>query len=133
MPLTRANVTVASRIMLPTYVAFFAALGLSYLFGPHAPLAASPALAFADDVMPLAAWGGVFLGCSVLMVFALVVHRRLLFRFALRMCALSMLVWAAILLLATLAGDASASAPAWSAFVATACLASDRSLAAGEV
>jgi hypothetical protein len=133
MTLTRDNVTEASRIMLPTYVVFFGWLGLSYMFGPAAPLAASPALAFAAAVMPIEAWGGMFATCSALMAVALVVHKRILFRFALRVCAFSMLVWAAIILSATIAGDATLAASFWPAFVATACLASDRSLAAGEV
>lgn len=132
MPLTRDNITAASQVMLPTYVLAFAAFGLSYLFGPRATLVASPSLAFADDLMPLRAWGCLFLACSLVMAAALALHRRLLFRFALRMCGVSMYAWAGIIALATLAGDASLSAPVWSAFVATACFASDRSLAIGE-
>lgn len=133
MTLTRQNVTAASRIMLPTYVIFFAWLGLSYIFGPDAPLTAAPALAFADALMPLVVWGWLFVACAVVMTAALLLHLRLMFRFALRMCGLSMLAWAVVILLATLAGEASLSACAWSAFVATACWASDRSLAVREV
>lgn len=133
MPLTRANVTVASRIMLPTYVITFAWFGITYLFGPKSVLVSSPALAFADDVMPLRAWGAVFLACSLLMLTAMLAGTRLLFRFALRMCGLSMIVWALIISGAYLAGDVSASAPLWSAFIAVACFASDRSLAVREV
>ena len=132
MPLTRTTVTAASRIMLPTYVIAFAWFGLSYLFGPKALLTSSPALAFADDVMPLRAWGGVFLFCALLMCAALLLGRRTLYRFALRMCGLSMIVWALIIAGAYLAGDVSASAPVWSAFIAVACFASDRSLAVRE-
>lgn len=129
--LTRENVTTASRLMLPTYVFTFAALGLSYALGPRETLV-SPPLAFADQMMPLRAWGCVFLACSAAMASALLLRRRMLFRFALRMCGVSMFVWAGVITLATLAGDASLSAPVWSAFIGIACFASDRSLAIGE-
>lgn len=132
MPLTRDTVTAASRIMLPTYVAMFAAIGLSYVLGPHKIAAASPALAFADRMMPLPAWGALFLGCSTVMAGALLTHRRMLYRWALRMCGVSMCIWAVVIGLATLNGDATPAAAAWPAFVAVACLATDRSLAAGE-
>lgn len=132
MPLTRDNVTAASRIMLPTYIAFFAIIGYGYTFGPRNTLAATPALAFADRLMPLQAWGTVFLTCSLLMAAALTLHRRTLYRWALRMCGISMAVWAIVILSATLHGDASAVAWAWAAFVTAACFASDRSLATRE-
>lgn len=131
--MTRNTVTAASRIMLPTYVAMFGAIGLSYVFGPHKIAAASPALAFADRMMPLPAWGALFLGCSAMMAAALLTHRRMLYRWALRMCGVSMTIWALIIGLATLHGDATPAAAAWPAFVAVACLASDRSLAVREV
>jgi hypothetical protein len=119
--------------MLPTYVITFAALGLSYMFGPNHIAAASPALAFADHMMPLEAWGSLFLGCSTLMAIALATHRRTLYRWALRMCGVSMTIWALVIGLATLNGDATPAAAAWPAFIAIACVATDRSLAAREV
>lgn len=133
MPLTRANVTAASRIMLPTYVAFFGIVGFTYAFSPpSATLGTSTALRFADHLMPLAAWGCLFLTCSAIMAVALTLHRRTLYRWALRMCAVSMTVWALVILVAAIQGDASPGAWAWSALVAAACVASDRSLALGE-
>lgn len=131
MPLTRDNVTAASRIMLPAYVVLFALLGINYLFADHTA-AASPALAYVDNLMALTTWGGVFLGCSVLMLVALIRHGRTLYRFALRFCAVSMAVWAGMIAAASLSGDATPFAAVWAAFVATACMASDRSLRAGE-
>jgi hypothetical protein len=131
MTLTRHNVTAASRIMLPTYIVFFAALGVNYI-GANGTADASPALAFANALMPLPVWGATFLVCSALMAAALVSHRRLLYRFALRFCAVSMLFWAVVIAAASIAGDATPLAAVWAGFVATACLASDRSLAAGE-
>lgn len=131
MPLTRATVTAASRVMLPTYVVFFAVLGLNYMTA-HQIALDNPALAFANDVMPLKAWGGLFLACAAIMAIALFTRRRLLYRFALRVCGLSMVLWAGIIAAASLAGDATPAAAIWAGFVATACYASDRSLATKE-
>ena len=117
--------------MLPTYVVFFAGLGLNYLF-PGEAAAASPVLRFVDSLIPLVVWGGLFIFCAIVMGLALLSHRRNLFRWALRMCGLSMLFWAAAIALATVAGDATPFSVGWSLFVATCCLASDRSLAVRE-
>ena len=130
--LTRDNVTAASRVMLPTYVLTFAALGANYVLTPAHTLTQSTALAFADGLMPLPVWGAVFLAASATMLTAIVVHRRLLFRFALRVCAMSMFIWAVVIGLASLGGEASPAAAVWPAFIAVACMASDRSLAIGE-
>jgi hypothetical protein len=131
MPLTRQTVTVASRVMLPTYVAFFAILGANYLIADDTA-AASPALVFADNVMPLHAWGWLFIGCAGIMLAALFTHRRNLYRWALRSCGLSMLFWSAVIAWASLSGDATPFAAAWAAFVTTATYATDRSLASRE-
>lgn len=132
MPLDRTHITVASRVMLPTYCAFFTLLGVNYIATPFDTITASPALRFANAVMPLPVWGGLFLACAAVMLAALVVKRRIPFRFALRVCMLSMLVWAGIIGAAAIAGDATLLAPIWPGFVAIACLASDRSLATRE-
>ena len=131
MTLTRDNVTAASRVMLPTYVIFFAAVGVNYI-GANGTADATPALAFVGNVMPLPAWGVMFLGCAALMAAALLRGRRLLYRFALRMCALSMALWAVAVIAASISGDATPLAAVWAGFVARACLATDRSLAVGE-
>ena len=132
MPLDREHITAASRIMLPTYVVFFATLGVNYVIADTSSLN-NPVLDYVDDVMPLPVWGCLFLFCSFVMVSAMATRRRALYRWALRMCGLSMLFWATVIFLATLAGDASLFSAVWSLFVATACLASDRSLARQEV
>jgi hypothetical protein len=129
--LTRDNVTAASRIMLPTYVVFFAAVGLNYLLA-NGTAAATPALAYVNAIMPLPVWGGLFATCAALMALALIRGRRTLYRFALRYCAFAMILWAIVITLASLVGEATPLAAVWSAFVATACLASDRSLKTGE-
>jgi hypothetical protein len=132
MPLTRHTVTAASRIMLPTYVAFFAALGANYLIADETAMQ-SPALRFADAFMPLPAWGALFLACAAIMVTALVTQCRILYRWALRMCGMSMVFWAVVIAWASFDGDATPLAAIWAAFVAAACYASDRSLANREV
>lgn len=132
MPLDRAHVTAASRVMLPTYVVFFLLLGLNYLTAEQVALA-NPALAFANDVMPLPIWGGLFVFCAFVMFAALLTKRRTLYRWALRMCGISMVFWALVIAWASLVGDATPLAAAWAGFVSMCCLATDRSLAAREV
>lgn len=132
MPLDRQHITAASRVMLPAYVVFFAALGFNYMTAEQVALN-NPALAFANDLMPLPVWGAVFLVCACLMGVALLLKQRFLYRFALRFCAVSMVFWAVVIAWASWVGDATPLAAAWSAFVATACYATDRSLAAREV
>lgn len=131
MSLDRQNVTAASRIMLPTYVVFFGVLGVNYLIADDTA-AANPALVFANAMMPLPVWGALFIICSCGMAGALATKRRLPYRFALRICAGAMGLWAIVILLASLAGDATPFAACWAAFVAVACMASDKSLATGE-
>lgn len=131
MPLTRETVTVASRVMLPAYVVFFVVVGANYLIA-DGTATSNPALRFVDSVMPLHAWGWLFIGCSLIMAGALATHRRILYRWALRMCALSILFWATVIAWASLSASATPFAAAWPAFVATACYATDRSLAARE-
>lgn len=131
-PLTRPNVTAASRIMLPAYPVLMAVIGLNYLATPSARLARTPSLAYADSLLPLEGWGALFLGIAGLMVAALLLHRREWYLYALSLTVVTQAVWAVVFLAAIPAG-ASPSAWVWPAFVAVACAASWRSLARGEV
>lgn len=133
MPLNRATITVASRIMLPTYVAFFGVLGLNYLVTPTDRLTASPSLAYANSVMPLPSWGGAFLGVSILMAGALTSGRRTLYRFGLLFCALTMTVWTGVNIAAVFATQASPAGWDWPLLVVCACVATYRSLSILEV
>lgn len=133
MPLTRETVTAASRVMLPTYVVLFIVIGANYLTTPEPRLLASPALAYASAWMPLNAWGWTFLTVAALMLIALLSGRRGLFRYALLVAMIAMIVWAGVFILAAFRGGASPSAWIWPAFVAAACLASYRSLSHREV
>lgn len=132
MPLTRSNVTAASRVMLPTYCALFAILGINYMT-TGSRLLESPALEFASQALPLPAWGAMFLAASGVMVTALMQHERTWFRFALWLGITCLGVWSLIFLGAAIWSDASPSAWVWPAFASVACFASDRSLLKGEV
>ena len=133
MPLDRAHVTVASRVMLPAYVVFFAGLGVNYVATPDSRLKASPALDYAAQFMSLPAWGGLFLVASALMFVALVSRRRVLYRYALLLCAYSMGVWTLANILAAFHSDATPLGWLWPAIVVAACVASYRSLTVREV
>lgn len=132
MPLDRANVTRASRIMLPVYVVFFAAIGLNYLLTPHVRLIASPALYATDRVMPLHAWGALFLAAAALMVVALLLRRRPLYMYALLLCAISMGLFTLAAIAAPFSSQATPGGWVWPGFVVAACFASYRSLDVGE-
>lgn len=132
--LTSANVTAASRIMLPTYVVLATYLGLLYIVDPQGRVQRAPGLSLAREMMPMPAWGACFLTIAALMTFALLSRRRRFFMYALYLYAVAAVLWAGIYLGATqLSPDASYGAPAWPLFVAVACHASARSLARGEV
>lgn len=94
-PLTRQQVTVASRIMLPTYIALNTIVGLVYLLDPLGRLQRVPALAFQREVMPMPAWGCVFLALAAAMLVATRRHSRPGMVFALYSCGIAWLLWGA--------------------------------------
>lgn len=132
MPLDRQHITVASRIMLPTYVLFFAVVGINFVAGTFGRASSSPMLRYADTIMDIRAWGSVFIACSLIMATALLTRNRMLYRYGLLLCGISMTVWALVAIIGIFAEPVSYSAWAWPGFVAAACAASNRSLAAGE-
>ncbi len=134
-PLHRTEVTAASKIMLPACAALFTIKGWDYAFSPRDQLLKSPALAYADDVMPIGAWGALFLADAALMVFALslqTVGARWAFSYALWVGIVS---WAGFAVVFALAARVDATRTAWAlpAFVAVCCYASYRSISKGEV
>jgi hypothetical protein len=131
MPLSRATITAASRIMLPTYATLFLSLGVNYLVKPPR-LGDSPALTFADQLLPLQVWGAIFLTAGLLMVTALATRRRLLFEYALWLGGLTLAAWAIVFAAAAFRAHVSATAWEWPAFGVAACYASYRSLSVGE-
>lgn len=133
MPLEKSSVTVASRVMLPRYVIFFAVVAGNYLLTPLGRLLESPGLAYADALMSLRIWAFMFLAAAVLMGLALLRRQRDWFRFALLVCRICMAVWTFVLIVAAVRGDASPTAWAWPWLIEGACKASYRSLTAHEV
>lgn len=132
MPLDRTHMTVASRIMLPRYVVFFAVVASNYLFTPLGRLLESPGLSYANELMSLRWWGLAFLAAALAMFAALLRRERDWFRAALLFCRLAMLVWVVVLAFAALLGQASPSAWVWPWLVEGACKASYRSLTVRE-
>lgn len=128
MPLDRAHLTVASRITVPTYTAFFMVVGANFLFGPEGRNTSSPMLRYADTLMDIRMWGGLFLGCGVLMLGAMWQHNRDLYRFALLVCAASMASWTVVAIAGIFAEPVSFSAWAWPGAMTAFCLATNRSL-----
>lgn len=133
MPLTRGTVTAASRIMLPTYVIFFAWVGGNWALTDSHRLGESPALRYAATLLPMPMWGCLLVAVSILIAVALLSHRRDLCRFALWIAAIALGLFAVIFALAGFVSVASPSAAAWPLLGAAACIASERSLLKGEV
>lgn len=132
MPLDRQHMTSASAIMTKVYVIFFAVIGSNFLAGTFGRAQASPMLRYADRIMDIRVWGGLFVGCALLMLTALLTHNRYLYRYGLLVCSTSMVVWSLVAVAGIFVEPVSYSAWAWPAFVAAACAASNRSLAQGE-
>lgn len=130
--LTWDNITVASKIMVPAYVGFFGTLALSFLFTGVPDLVKTPGLRYADHIMTIRGWGLLFSGVVIVMVIALIQRHRSLFRWALIMGAISMAIWAVLMVFAVTNAGASPSAFSWPAFIGGACIASNRSLLKGE-
>lgn len=133
MPLTRTTVTAASRVMLPAYVITFAWIGGAWVFTDEGYLINSPALDYANNLLPLPAWGGLLLGVAALILGAMLSRHRLLCRVALWIAFVVMCVFVVVFAAASIGGLASPSAAAWPFLFAAACFASDRSLLNGEV
>lgn len=128
MPLDRNHITVASKVMLPTYIIFFGVVGLNFALSQTPRLFESPMLRYANELMSIRAWGGVFLACSAIMLTALIAHHRFLYRYGLMVCCVSMAVWATVAFAGIFTEPVSFSAWAWPAALAAACWASNRSL-----
>jgi hypothetical protein len=117
--------------MLPSYVVFFCGIGAGYMLGLR--IGAAPMLRFADRIMPIEVWGGVFFTCGILMIVAMLAHHRTLYRYALLVCATSMAVWLAVALLGVFYAPVTYTAWLWPFIVMQACRASNRSLVRGEL
>lgn len=127
MPLDRAHLNPALRIMVPAFVIFFAVIGVNFIANTPR-LGLSPMLQYADGLMPLQVWGGLFLFCSLLMAAAMVRHHRGMYRYGLLVCCLSMILWTLVAIAGAVVEPVSFSAWAWPALIAAAAFATNRSL-----
>lgn len=133
MPLNKANMTVASRVMLPCYVLVFGWVGLNWLITPLHRLHESPGLQFLDTALDLRGVGILLITAALLIALALVTARRDLARFALILAGICMFALLVAFIVAPFLSSSSPSAGAWPFLGVCACLASYRSVTAYEV
>jgi hypothetical protein len=132
MPLDREHITRASLVMLPTYVGMFVVLGCGYMLIPNARALSNPPLAYADSVLPLTVWGGLFLAIGLLMAVSLMTRHRTAFRYALSLGSLCMGIWTVVFVVAAFNSATTPIAWVYPAVITLACHASNRSLTKGE-
>lgn len=133
VPLDRANMTAASRVMLPAYVVFFSWVGITYLFTPRERLNDSPTLRYTNTVVDLRALGILLLAAGVLMLVALLTGSRDVSRYALTLAGICHAIIFVVFLFASIKAGASPAAAAWPFLGAAACTASYRSVTHHEV
>lgn len=133
--LTRRTVTIASRIMFPTYIVVDALFAFLYIFDPQHRLVANPSLELARMMLPLPVWGIVFATIAALMAWGLLAHTgKQRFLFALYTNIVVLTVWGCVYLGACFINpNAPFGLPIWPFTVAVACYASARSLEQREV
>ncbi len=129
MPLNRKSITIASRVMLPTYILFALVVGVIYILDPNGSLGNSPALRYQNEVLPWPVWGGVLVAEGLAMAVAwFVSHRRMVFAFVLAMYAVTMLLLSVTNLVGIIVASATPLAPLYPFFIAVASTASIASL-----
>lgn len=128
------SITVASRIMIPAYVLFFAAVGANFVFTSEQRLTKTPALQFAQSAAGgLRLDGSLFLMVAALIAGSMLWGRRMPCLYALYVAAIMMSVWGTVQFVAVFLGDSSPSGWCWPALVCAACVATSRSLRRREV
>lgn len=132
MPLDRRHVTVASRVMLPTYPVLAGGLGIGFLLTPEAELLKTPIYRSMDMLMPLGFWGAGLFVMALAQVAALLVNRRPVYVASLSIMIVWMAAWAGVDVWSFTQDEASPFAWLWPAFAARCCWASMQSLLAGE-
>lgn len=93
MTLDRASVTVASRVMLPTYAIVNAIFAAAFLSDVQGRLEVAPALDFARSWPPIEQWGLLWFALAAVMVMALLVHHRTTYVVALAINVAAWLMW----------------------------------------
>lgn len=133
MPLDRAHVTIASRLMLPAYTVLNAAFAGMFLLDPQQRLQAAPSLDHARSWMPIDRWGLAWFALAALMVTALIVQHRPTFVAALSINTAVWFTWGLVVETAVLTQpNVTPLAGVLPWFVATASFASMLSLLSGE-
>ena len=133
MTLIKREVTVAARVMLPTYVVLTFLIGVTYLTDPLGRLDGVNALSAQRSIMSMKWWGTLFIAISLTMALAFRRRSRAWFVFGLYACAATMGIWAALYTVSIFTTDnASVTTPMYPLFVAIACHASAKSLLAKE-
>lgn len=133
MPLDRDHVTIASRLMLPTYAAFCGVYGIVFILDPQGRLGRAASLEAARWAMDLWIWGALWLVLAAVMLAALRTHTRDRYLAALYICRASWWAWAVVCEAAVFFNDdVTFLAGSLGVFVGIACTASIRSLRTGE-
>lgn len=128
MPLTRDTITASSRVMLIVYPLFSLGLGLAYVLGDPARYQ-SPSQQLLRDMMPIRAWGYLFLVLTAVKVIAWGTRRRDAMILALCLGFAFYSVWAVTFLVAAITVPLAApTGPIVWGFIAVAHIASLQSL-----
>lgn len=123
------KITVASRKMLPTYVVFFAGVGINFLVTPLHRLAATPGLQYVDVAAGgIRIYGGLFLAIAGLIVLAMRLERLTPCLYALYLAAITLALWALMQIAAAIWAQGSPSGFLWPWLGCRACIASAKSL-----
>lgn len=131
MPLTRANVTRASRIMLPAHAIVSAGIGAAWFIQDDVRTRI-PALYSLRDIWPIQATGMLLLSIGILVAVAILAQRRELAAVMLLAGALAYTFLAVVIAVSVASHPGSYSAPLWPLYIAAAHLASALSLASDE-
>jgi hypothetical protein len=133
MALTRSEVTVASRVMLPLYPALYLSVGLAFMFQSE-ERTSGDAFDVARLLLPVLGWGVVFVTVAVVEVIALLTHNRAAYLWALIPGSGLAAFWSVVIFSSTLDSEVvSYSACMWVAGMSVAQMASARSLARHEM
>lgn len=133
MPLTRAQVSVELRVMLPAFTIGYVLLGVTLLVqGPRRT--STDVFDAAKQLLPIDGWALVFLTVGACMVTALATHRRRPMMWALQAGTGLCTFWAVLLFASAVTNPAASfTSTYWVAGVAVAQFAAARGLATGAV
>lgn len=133
MDLIKANVTVASRIMVPAYIVLMTYYGFIYWVDPLERTKSSHALAFPRSLMAINYWGMLFIAIAIAMLIALRQKSRRGYIVALSTACSTWIMWAVMYTVSIFTDhQTSLLAPVGPLFYATCCIATMLSLQSRE-